>query len=337
MTKQQKLVLWVSILASMVAAIDGFIVNVALPAISKDLGGGLAVTSWRWIFAVNVVPIALTVWLLAKLREPERPKTDTPIDTLGAVLCAIGLGAPVFALIEQPAHGWGSPLVWAPLVVGLTVLALFVWYERRNPAPMLPLSLFKIRNFSWGNLATLAIYAALPLATFILAIALQQVGGYTPLEASLAMLPVTVVMFLLSGKFGALAGKFGPRWFMAAGPVMGAIGFLLMLLVQPDVQYATQLLPGILVFALGLTMTVAPLTSAVLGDVGKAHAGVASAVNNAVARIAGLIAIATVGVITGPTLDIHGLRRVLIVSAALMVTCGVVSAIGIVNRHKPVD
>lgn len=451
MTKQQKLVLWVSILASMVAAIDGFIVNVALPAIGRDLGGGLAVqqwtvdaylltlgalilvagslsdlfgrkrilwwglvgfgvtsllcaiapngvflaisralqgmtgallvpsslaliisafsgsaqgkaigswtawfsvaavvgpvfgglilavTSWRWIFAVNVVPIVLTLWLLAKLREPERPKTGTPIDTLGAVLCAIGLGAPVFALIEQPAHGWGDPLVWVPFVGGLAVLALFVWYEHRNPAPMLPLSLFRVRNFSWGNVATLAIYAALPLVTFILAIALQQISGYTPLEASLAMLPVTVVMFLLSGKFGALAGKFGPRLFMAVGPLVGALGFLLMLWVQPEARYFTQLLPGVLVFALGLAMTVAPLTSAVLGGVEKQHAGVASAVNNAVARIAGLVAIAVVGIITGPSLDIHGLRRMLVVSAVLMVVGGLVSAVGIVNPRRTAD
>ncbi len=443
MTKQQRVVLVVSILASVVSAIDGFIVNVALPAISRELGGGLVVqqwtvdaylltlgaliliagslsdlfgrkrvlwwglvgfgitsllcaaapngtfliisralqgitgallvpsslaliisafsgkaqskaigtwtawfsvaavigpvlggiilafTSWRWIFAVNVLPIAVTLWLMATLERPERIRSDATIDTLGAVLCATGLGAPVFALIEQPTYGWSSPIIWAPFLAGLAVLGLFVWYERRNPWPMLPLSLFKVRNFSYGNLATLAIYAGLGVSIFIITITLQQVGGYTPLQASLALLPVTIVMFLLSGRFGALAGKYGPRTFMTIGPLLAAVGFLLMLRVQPHIHYVSELLPGVLAFALGLAMTVAPLTSAILGDVPAEHAGVASAVNNAVARIAGLIAVAMVGVITGPHLDIQGFHRVIMAIALLMAVGGLVSYIGI--------
>lgn len=329
-----------------------------LPAISKDLGGGLAVQ--QWTVDAYLLTLGALILIAGSLSDLFGRKRILWWGLVGfgvtSLLCAISpngvflaisralqgvtgalLVPSSLALIEQPAHGWGSPMVWAPLVGGLAVLALFIWYERRNPAPMLPLSLFKVRNFSWGNVATLAIYAALPLVTFILAIALQQISGYTPLEASLAMLPVTAVMFLLSGKFGALAGKFGPRLFMALGPIVGALGFLLMLWVQPDVRYATQLLPGVLVFALGLAMTVAPLTSAVLGGVEKEHAGVASAVNNAVARIAGLIAIAVVGVITGPSLNIHGLRRVLVVSAVLMLVGGLVSAVGIVNPRKSAE
>jgi predicted MFS family arabinose efflux permease len=283
---------------------------------------------------VNVVPIALTLWLLGRVHLKEQVRSETTIDTLGAALCALGLGAPVFALIEQPTYGWDSPLIWLPFICGLAVLSLFVWYERRNPAPMLPLSLFRVRNFAWGNLATLAIYAGLSVSTFILTITLQQVGGFTPLQASLAMLPVTVVMFALSSRFGALAGKIGARFFMTLGPITAAIGFLLMLSLQPQVHYVTELLPGVLVFALGLAMTVAPLTSAVLGDITPEHAGVASAVNNAVARIAGLIAIATVGVITGPHLTIDGFRRVLVVTAGLMFVGGAVSYIGIRSRPK---
>jgi EmrB/QacA subfamily drug resistance transporter len=449
MTKQQRLVLIISILASFIGGLDGFIVNVALPAISRDLGGGLGVeqwavdgylltlgsliliagslsdlfgrkkllmaglwifglssllcalapngtllvigralqgiggalmvpsslalimstfsgpaqgkaigtwtgwsamsaligpilggliisfTSWRWIFAINVLPIGITLELLRRLEVPERIRNNTKVDTLGAVLCALGLGGPVFALIEQPQHGWSSPLFYLPFVLGLLLLAVFIWYERRNRAPMLPLSLFSTRNFAYGNIATFAIYAGLSVSSFILVIVLQQVGHYSALKAGLASLPVTIIMFFLSGRFGALAGRFGPRLFMTAGPLLAALGFLLLLRTQTDIHYLSDLLPGLLAFGLGLSMTVAPLTSAILGAIPAEHAGVASAVNNAVARVAGLIAIALVGVITGPHLGIDGYHRVLVVVAVLMIVGGAVSAIGIRNPQSP--
>jgi predicted MFS family arabinose efflux permease len=196
---------------------------------------------------------------------------------------------------------------------------------------MLPLSLFKRHNFSVGNVATAAVYAGLSLSTFMLVITLQQVGGYSALEAGVALLPVTAVMFFLSSRSGALAGKYGPRLFMGVGPIIAAGGFLLMLRVQEQVNYATELLPGVLVFALGLVTTVAPLTAAILGDVDPKFAGVGSAVNNAVARIAGLVAIAFAGVITGPHLDIHGFRRTMITVAIMLAVGGIISAIGIQN------
>ena len=308
----------------------------SVAAVIGPLLGGLivAVTSWRWIFGVNVLPIGLTLWLMTRLNVDEQVKPGTTIDTLGAVLCAIGLGAPVFALIEQPNRGWGSPLIWLPLVAGFIALTMFVWYEARNPRPMLPLSLFRVRNFTFGNLATLAIYAGLSVSAFIITITLQQVSGYSALKAGLALLPVTAVMFFLSSRFGALAGKYGPRFFMTTGPLVGAAGFLLMLRVQPKVNYWIDLFPGVLVFALGLAMTVAPLTAAVLGEVGPKHAGVASAVNNAVARVAGLIAVALVGVITGTHLSVQGFHRVLVAIAICMAVGGIVSFIGI--RSVPV-
>jgi predicted MFS family arabinose efflux permease len=194
---------------------------------------------------------------------------------------------------------------------------------------MLPLSLFRSRNFAAGNIATLAIYAGLSVSAFLITITLQQVGGYSALMASLALLPVSVLMFLLSSRFGALAGRFGPRLFMTVGPLVAAVGFLLMLRVQPQVRYLADLLPGVLLFGLGLAMTVAPLTSAILGGVEPKHAGVASAVNNAVARIAGLVAVALVGVITGPHLDIAGFRRTLVVVTVLLAVGGLVSLVGI--------
>jgi MFS family permease len=206
---------------------------------------------------------------------------------------------------------------------------VFILFEQRAAQPMLPLSLFKVRNFTVGNLATLAIYAGLAVSSFILTITLQQVGGYSALAAGLAMLPVTFLMFFLSSRFGALAGRYGPRIFMTLGPLTAAVGFLLMLHLQLPVHYLSDLLPGILVFGLGLSITVAPLTSAVLGDIAPRHAGVASAVNNAVARVAGLVAVAFVGVITGTQLVLVGYRRVLVIVAGLLAVGGIISLLGI--------
>lgn len=448
MDKRQRLVLVVSILASFVAFLDGSVVNVALPTISRELGGGLAAQqwiidgymvtlgalillagslsdlfgrkriltvglvgfgitsllcalaptssflviarmlqgiagallvpsslaliistfsgkaqgkaigtwtawtgisfiigpllggvmvddfSWRGIFAINVLPIAITLLLLQLIKAPEKTEEKTKIDTLGAILCTVGLGAPVYGLIEQPKYGWASPMVWLPLLGGLVIFSIFMWWERRNPRAMLPFSIFAVRNFSVGNLATAAIYGGLAIGTFIISIFLQQVSGYSALGAGLALLPVTIVMFLVSPRAGALAGKFGPRWLMAFGPLLAGIGFLLMLGMGPHADYWMHLFPGILLFALGLSLTVSPLTSAVLGDVDPRHAGVASAVNNAISRVAGVLTVALVGIVTGPHLGTAGFHRTLIAIAVLMFVGSVISAVGIQNKAK---
>jgi len=298
------------------------------------LGGFLVDTvSWRFVFAINVVPVAICLWLLGLLKQPREIKR-AKLDIVGAVLCSVGLSGTVFGLIEQPHYGWHSPITLMPLLSGLFALAAFVRHESRNTTAMLPLSLFNVNNFRIGNIATLAIYGGLSIATFLIVVFLQQVGGYSALSAGLALLPVTVVMFLLSPRFGALAGKHGPRLFMAIGPIIAGVGFLLMLRITSHVRYWSDLLPGLLVFALGLSMTVAPLTSAVLADVETQQAGIASAVNNAVARIAGLITIAVAGVIVGTTLDLNGFRHAILVTAVLVVVGGIISAVGIRN-HKP--
>jgi len=447
MSRQQKLVLYISILASFVAFLDGSVVNVALPAISRDLGGGLATQqwmvdaylitlgafillagslsdlfgrkrilsaglvgfaamstacalapssliliasrglqgeagallvpsslaliissfsgkeqgkaigawtawmgisfivgpllggflvdtlSWRLIFAINVLPIAACLWLLKRLKQPRQTKI-VKVDAVGAVLCSLGLIATVFGLIEQPHYGWHSGLIVVPLASGFIMLASFLWYEARNAAAMLPLSLFRVRNFRVGNLATVAIYGALSVATFLIVIFLQQVGRYSALDAGLALLPVTVIMFFLSPRFGTLAGIYGSRLFMAAGPILAGGGFLLMLRVTSPVHYWSQLFPGVVTFGIGLATTVAPLTEAVLADIGPQHAGVASAVNNAVSRIAGLIMIALIGVIVGNTITLNGFRRATLVTAFLIIIGGAVSAIGVRN-HAP--
>jgi EmrB/QacA subfamily drug resistance transporter len=295
--------------------------------------GGLLVDlySWRLIFAVNVLPIAVTLWLMRKLKQVPSTNAMTKIDGLGALLCAIGLGGTVFALIEQSHHGWSDPLIFMPLIVGLVILGGFFGYEKKSKHPMLPYDLFKIRNFGIGNIATALIYAGLSVASFLIIVFIQQVGGYSSLEAGLALLPVTIIMFLLSPKFGALASRYGPRFFMTAGPFIAALGFLAFLRVSAAVNYPTQVLPGILLFGLGLSMTVAPLTAAILGSIDSKKAGIGSAINNAVARIAGLVAVAAIGIVVGPVLALAGFHRGVLVMALLLVIGAVVSGFGIQN------
>jgi EmrB/QacA subfamily drug resistance transporter len=263
------------------------------------LAGGemLQITSWRAIFLINLPLVAICVALILTVipRAAPRRERTRKVDFVGAFLCALGLGGPVFALIEQPRLGWGSPAVWFPMIAGVALLACFLLRESRTRDPMLPLALFRRRNFSAGNIETLSMYAGLAILFFFLTIFLQQIGGYTPLQSGLATLPATLVMFALSKRFGGLADRHGPRFFMGAGPLVAACGLLLFQRIGVHVDYVTDVLPGILVFSLGLSMTVAPLTAAVLAGVDTGQAGIASAVNNAVARVAGLLGTAAVG------------------------------------------
>ena len=263
------------------------------------LVGGFLVdqVSWRWIFAINALPIVLTMFLLRGIAIVKDDRQKTSVDYLGSILCAFGLAGPVFALIEQPRYGWDSPLIYLPLAIGIALFAVFLIYEKTALQPMLPLGLFRNHNFSIGNVATLAIYAGLSASTFFLVVFLQQVAGYSALAAGLAGLPITIIMFVLSPRMGALAAKYGPRLFMGFGPIIGALGFVLLTRMNAQAPYWSQVFPGIIIFGIGLSTTVAPLTAAILGDVAPNQAGIASAVNNAVARIAGLVAVAAVGAI----------------------------------------
>jgi len=291
--------------------------------------------SWRLVFAINIIPIVVTLVLIAKLGQKNERPEGSGIDWFGAVLGIVGLGGPVFALIEQGNYGWTSPGIFLPFGIGLVSLVAFVLRQRTAKHPMLPLALFRVRNFSVGNVATTLIYAALSLGGFLVGIYLQQVAGFSATLAGLAFLPITIISFVLSSTFGSLAGKYGPRLFMGLGPIVGGIGYLLMLSVQDDINYWTQLLPGVLLFSIGLTATVAPLTSAILGSIPPGQSGIGSAINNAVSRIAGLLAIAFVGVIVGPTLDLASFHRGLLVTAVLLIVGGIVSFIGIRNVIKP--
>jgi EmrB/QacA subfamily drug resistance transporter len=306
------------------------------------LGGFLVDTiSWRWVFGINVIPIIITLVLLRMLKLEEKLPSGVKLDLIGAVLCSIGLGGPVYSFIEQPRDGWSSLSVILPLVFGVLVLLSFLLYENKVNHPMLPLSLFKSRNFSVGNIATVAIYSGLSVSTFILIIFIQSVGDYSAFRAGLTLLPVTIIMFLLSPRFGALSGKYGPRLFMTLGPIVGCLGFLLFLRVNSSISYWPQIFPGVIVFGVGLSMTVAPLTSAVLGSIDSGNAGVGSAINNAMSRIAGLVAISLIGLVIGANAftssrayGINAFHKAAIAMALLLLIGGLISAIGITNQKS---
>lgn len=304
--------------------------------IAGPILGGLLTDylSWRWIFLINVIPIAVTLLLLHRMKEPQHVRGSGHIDFIGAVLAALGLGGPVFALIEQDRLGWHDPSVYAPLILGMIAFAAFVWWESRTAHPMMPLNLFRVRNFSVGNVATTFIYGALSFGSFAITLFLQQKVGFTALAAGLALLPTTIMMLVLSSWFGELGGKYGPRLFMAVGPVIGGIGYLMMLSVTDPINFWLQVLPGVLVFGLGLSITVAPLTSGILGAISTSQAGIGSAVNNAVSRVAGLIAVALTGIIVGGQLDLPGFHRAMLATALMLIASGIISAIGIQNPKQ---
>jgi EmrB/QacA subfamily drug resistance transporter len=264
------------------------------------LAGGYLVdaVSWRLIFAINVPFVIVTLMLVSIAVPPRAPGArHGRVDWLGAVLTFFGLAGPVLALIRQPVVGWSSPQVWVPGLGGVGLLGAFVVHERRTAAPMLPLGLFKRRNFAIGNLETFSMYGGLGVTFFLLVLFLQEVAGYSALASGFALMPSTIVMFLLSKRMGRLADRFGPRAFMGGGPLVAAAGLALMLRLGAHVNYVSDLLPALLVFSLGLAATVAPLTATVLSDADEANAGIASGVNNAIARVAGLVAIAAVGAV----------------------------------------
>jgi EmrB/QacA subfamily drug resistance transporter len=315
-------------------------------AIGPFVGGYLIdAVSWRLVFYINL-PLVVVVVLLGLRHVPESraPAATGRLDLAGAVVVTGGLGGLAYGLIEGPAQGWGSPGVLVPLVIGVVLLACLVPLERRVADPLLPPGLFASVQFSAANAVTFVVYGALGGALFLLPVVLQEVAGYSALVAGTALLPVTVVMLLLSSRSGQLAARIGPRLQMSVGPLVIAAGLVLLVRIGPHGSYPAVVLPAVLVFGFGLAINVAPLTATALGAAPAEHAGVASAVNNDVARAAGLIAVAVLPAVAGITgasyldpeaLD-HGFRIAILVSAGVCVLGGVLAALTIRNPARDV-
>ena len=297
-------------------------------ALGPFLGGWLIDSfSWRLVFFVNV-PLIVVTMLMAMRYVPETrdPTASERIDWLGGTVLVVGLGAGVYALIEGPANGWSAGVTVLELV-GVVALVLFVVIERRVAHPMVPLSMFRSRQFSGANAVTLLFYAALSGVLFLLVVHLQTDMGYSALEAGSALLPVTVCSLLLSPRMGALSQRIGPRIPMAVGPLIAGSGMVLLRLAEPGRSYWVAVLPGAIVLGLGLSVTVAPLTTAVLAAAGDEHAGIGSAINNAVARVAGLLAIAILPAAAGLTTSGRSLDLVDGFGKAMTI-CAVACALG---------
>ena len=301
-------------------------------AIGPVLGGWLVDhVSWRAIFLINIPLAVATVWLaLAAVRESRDPEVEH-LDWLGAVLAATGLGAVTWGLTAVGQHGWTSLAVWAALALGAALLAGFGVSQAREKHPMMPLSLYRSRTFSGANLLTLALYFGLTGALFFLPFELIARHGYSAAKAGATLLPASLIMGSLSGVAGKLADRFGPRPMLTVGPILAGVGFGLLGAPWLGSGYWTGVLPAVLVLAVGMTIAVAPLTSTVMGAVAPSHAGVASGVNNAVARIAGLLAVAVLGLVyfaPGP----QGYPWVMGISAVAAVAAGLVGALMIEGK-----
>lgn len=309
------------------------------------LGGYLiSAASWRWLFLVNV-PIGAAVLFLAVRHIPESrdPSVSGRVDVAGAALAVVSLLGIVYGLIEGPARGWTDAAVIAMLAVGMMAGAGFALVERRASAPTLPLGVFRIRQFSLTNAVTFLVYGALGGALFLFPVMLQIVDGYSPFESGVALLPLTLVMLALSARSGRLAARIGPRLQMAVGPLVVAGGLVMLNLGTTNRSYLTGVLPAVLVFGLGLAITVAPLTTTALSALPDRNAGLASALNNAVARVASLIAVAVLPALAGitgtsyihaPELA-HGFRIAMIFAGVWCALGGVLAAIGIRNPSPP--
>jgi len=278
--------------------------------------------------------------------ESRNPQAARKLDVTGVLTGAIGLGGLTYGFTAWTADGPGSPVVLVSLALGAAGLVVFVLAERRSAHPMLPLGIFSSRAFSAANVVTFLVYAANGGVFFLVVLNLQVVAGYSPLAGGTALLPITVLMLLLSARSGALGQRIGPRIPMAVGPVVCAVALVWMSRIGPDASYQTAVLPPVILFGLGLSLLVAPLTATALGAVDDASAGIASGVNNAVARAAGLLAVAVLplaaglgaGNLTDPGDLQPAYRNSMLICAGLMLVGGVLAAVFVPTRlpsHKP--
>ena len=308
------------------------------------VGGYLiSAASWRWIFFINV-PIAAAVVALGVRHLPESrdPNVTGSIDYAGAVAAVVFLTGITFAFIEAPVLGWSSPVVLAMALAGVGGLAAFLVREHTAASPMLPLSIFASRQFAATNAVTFLVYAALTGATFLLPVVLQVVWGYSPLASGLALLPLTVIMLALSARSGQLATRIGPRLQMSVGPIVVGAGLALLTMATLGSSYVLYVLPAMVVFGLGLAITVAPLTATAMSSAPAEHSGIASAVNNDVARFGGLLAVAVLPALAGITGTVYlhphalaaGFRVAALISGATCAAGGVLAAFTITNPAR---
>jgi EmrB/QacA subfamily drug resistance transporter len=310
-------------------------------SIGPFLGGWLVDSvSWRLVFLINVPLAALALWItLRHVPESRDPEAGRRPDFAGAAATTLGLAGVVFALIQGPAEGW-SPGVVAVGILGAGALVAFPLVERRVSSPLVPLDIFKSRQFSGANGTTFVVYAGLGVALFLVVVEMQTVLGYSALQAGSATLPITILMLLLSPRAGRLAQRIGPRLPMTLGPLVVAMGLFLLARIGPSSTYLAGILPGLVVFGLGLSLTVAPLTAAVMGAVEENHVGVGSGVNNAVARIAGLLSVAVLPALAGLETSstgaefTDGVGKALYISAALAIVGAVISWVTIKSAAR---
>jgi EmrB/QacA subfamily drug resistance transporter len=310
-------------------------------AVGPFLGGWLVqAVSWRLIFLINLPLAAVVVWASVRhVPETRDPGASGRLDWVGAALAAAGLAGVVYALTDGPAQGWTSPPILGAALGGVAALAAFLAWERRTRSPMLPLDLFASRQFSAANVVTFVVYGALGGSLFLMPIQLQRVVGYSPLASGIALVPITVVLLALSAWAGRLAARIGPRLPMTLGPLLVAAGFALFTRIGEGSAYAVDILPASLVYGVGLVLTVAPLTATVLAAAPAEHAGVASAVNNDVARTAGLLAVAVLPVVAGisgadalePARFADGFQVAMAIAAVLCAAGGLLSWLTIRN------
>jgi EmrB/QacA subfamily drug resistance transporter len=303
-------------------------------ALGPLLGGYLVqAVSWRAIFLINL-PLGLFVMAMATRHVPETrdPTTSGHLDFAGAILAALGLAGATYALIEAPGQGV-TPLIALAGVGGVVALVAFVLVERRSPSPMMPLAMFSSRQFTAANVVTFVVYAALGGVFFLLVAFLQISLGYSPIAAGAASLPVTALMLLFSARSGAIAQSVGARIPLTVGPLVIALGLLLMTRIEPGDSYFSSVLPAVIVFGIGLTLVVAPVTATVLAAADERHAGIASGINNAVSRVAGLLAVAVLPLVAGltgdsfydPTQMADGFRVAMFACAGLAITGGILA------------
>jgi EmrB/QacA subfamily drug resistance transporter len=308
------------------------------------IGGYLiSAASWRWIFFINV-PIAAVVVALGARHVPEShdPGATGRLDYAGALAAVVFLTGVTFAFIEAPALGWASPAVLAMALLGVAGLACFLAREQRAAAPMLPLEIFRDRQFAAASAVTFIMYGALTGATFLLPVVLQVVSGYSPLASGLALLPLTIIMLALSARSGQLAARIGPRLQLSVGPVVVGAGLAMLTFATSGAGYATHVLPAIVVFGLGIAITVAPLTSVAMSSAPAEHAGIASAVNNDLSRFGGLLAVAILPALAGITGQAYlhpaalaaGFKIAVFISGGLCAAAGLLAAVTITNAGR---